>query len=60
MNPKKLYLGDGVYATFNDVSDQIVLTTENGLRATNTIIIERAVWRELCRFATLAPTRRRR
>lgn len=44
----KRYLGDGVYADFN--SWAVVLTTENGIRATNTIVLEDEVIRELERF----------
>jgi hypothetical protein len=37
-NPTKVYLGDGVYG---DVQDGcIVLTTENGISVTNTIVLE--------------------
>lgn len=43
---KKQYLGDGVYADFN-VHGQVVLTTENGIETTNTIIIEMEVWEAL-------------
>jgi len=38
----KTYLGDGVYAQIDDAG-QVVLTTEDGLRATNTIYLEPAV-----------------
>ena len=37
----KQYLGDGVYADFDGWS--IVLTTENGVKATNTIYLEESV-----------------
>lgn len=37
----KTYLGDGVYAAPDPAwSDAVVLTTENGLRTTNTITME--------------------
>lgn len=35
---QKVYLGDGVYVTFDGWS--IVLTTENGVSITNTIFLE--------------------
>lgn len=38
---KKLYLGDSVYATFDGY--HIVLTTENGDGASNTIALEPSV-----------------
>lgn len=34
----KVYLGDGVYSTLDD--GRLVLTTENGIKATNTIVLE--------------------
>ena len=38
----KEYLGDGVYAQKSQFGE-VVLTTENGITATNTIILEPAV-----------------
>jgi len=35
---EKVYLGDGVYATFD--GDEIILTTENGIIITNTIVLD--------------------
>lgn len=35
---KKTYIGDGVYLDFDDY--QFVMTTENGIEATNTIYLE--------------------
>lgn len=46
---RKEYLGDGVYANFDGF--QIVLTTEDGIRATNTICLEPAVMTALSRYA---------
>jgi len=43
--PERLYLGDAVYATHDGY--HIVLTTEDGMRATNTIYLEPAVWAAL-------------
>jgi len=42
----KTYLGDGVYAEWTDWGD-LILTTENGIRATNTIVFEPDVLRSL-------------
>ena len=36
--PNKEYLGDAVYADFDDFG--LILTTEDGISATNTIILE--------------------
>lgn len=44
----KLYLGDGVYATFDGWA--IWLTTENGIEATNTIVLEVQVIQALEKF----------
>jgi hypothetical protein len=38
MSSDKTYLGDAVYAAWN--RGDLVLTTEDGIRATNTIILE--------------------
>ena len=48
MNRPKEYLGDGVYVTFDGFA--LTLTTENGLRATNTIVLEPEVYGALARF----------
>lgn len=47
----KVYLGDSVYAQFNDY-DQLVLTTENGLPSdpSNKIIFEPETYRALSLF----------
>lgn len=45
----KFYLGDAVYAEVNDCS-QLVLTTEYGNSATNTIYLEPEVWAALERY----------
>ncbi len=47
--PGKVYLGDGVYAAI-DRWGSVVLTTEDGMRATNTIVLEPEVIRELLTF----------
>lgn len=48
MNEKQ-YLGDGVYVEINKF-DQIILTTENGYEATNTIYLEWSVWDSLMKY----------
>lgn len=42
----KEYLGDAVYVAI-DSQRGIVLTTENGIRTTNTIVLEPQVWSAL-------------
>jgi len=37
---KKLYLGDGVYVEYNG---DVILTTEDGIRVTNRIVLEPGV-----------------
>lgn len=44
----KVYLGDGVYA--NRSERGIVLTTENGITATNTIVLEPEIVEEFERY----------
>lgn len=45
---RKMYLGDAVYAEMNE--GYLILTTEDGVRATNTIYLERAVLENLMSF----------
>lgn len=45
----KTYLGDAVYADFDQFGD-LILTTEDGIRATNRIVLEPTVLAELKRF----------
>ena len=47
-NDMKTYLGDGVYVALDPLG--IVLTTENGVMITNTIVLEPEVWRALDTF----------
>lgn len=42
------YLGDGVYAEVE--GEDLILTTENGVRVTNRIVVEPGVFMALCRF----------
>lgn len=44
----KRYLGDAVYVDFDGFS--YVLTTEDGIRVTNRIVLEREVYAELTRY----------
>jgi hypothetical protein len=50
MSETKEYLGDSVYIDLDDCGG-IVLTTENGIGPTNTIIMEPEVVRQLIRWA---------
>lgn len=43
---RKIYLGDGVYAAFRE-DGSIVLTTENGIEATDTIVLQPEVYHAL-------------
>jgi len=46
--PEKTYLGDGVYAYWDGIS--LVLTTENGIKTTNRIILDPQVYESLVEF----------
>jgi hypothetical protein len=48
MSTHKDYLGDGVYVDFDGFS--LVLTTENGVETTNTMILEPQVYEALTRY----------
>lgn len=55
--PAKVYLGDGVYASFDGYA--FVLTTENGIDVTNTIVLEPQVFIALEQYVNrLDPPRR--
>lgn len=45
MTPAKRYIGDGVYVEFDGFS--IVVTTENGIKVTNRIVLELEVYTSL-------------
>ena len=45
---RKIYLGDGVYCEYDDYN--LILTTENGIEVTNTIVLEPIVYMELIKF----------
>ena len=47
---KKVYLGDAVYAAFD--GEYLILTTEDGYRETNTIMLEPEVLCNLQTFVT--------
>ncbi len=49
MSGRKTYLGDGAYADFDGYS--VILTTEDGIRATNTIVLEPEIMRALISYA---------
>jgi len=49
MSQHKQYIGDGVYAEWDDFG-AIVLTTEDGVRTTNRIVLERGVFQSLLNF----------
>lgn len=46
---RKVYLGDAVYAQVDDIG-RLVLTTEDGIRATNTIVLEPEVLANLAAY----------
>ena len=48
MNADKSYLGDGVYVDFDGFA--LVLTTENGIETSNTIVLEPEVYVALTRY----------
>lgn len=47
----KQYLGDSVYIEIDDFGD-VILTTENGLRETNRIVLEPEVLQNLLKYLT--------
>lgn len=51
MSADKGYLGDGLYADFDGFA--IVLTSEDGVRVLNRVVIEPEVWLELERWRSL-------
>lgn len=51
----KEYIGDGVYAAFNGFA--LILTTENGLEVTNTIVLEPNEWAKLTKYVEALPSR---
>ena len=55
MSERKAYIGDAVYAEINN--GELVLTTEDGIRATNTIILEPEVLSTLMLYLGAAKER---
>ncbi len=49
---QKSYIGDAVYVQFDGY--HLVLTTEDGIRTSNIIALEDAVFLALCKFAERA------
>lgn len=45
----KIYLGDAVYVEVNKCND-LILTTENGIFATNTIVLEPQIYKALVEY----------
>lgn len=56
MSAPKVYLGDGVYIEFD--GHGLVLTTEDGIRTTNTIVLEVEVYQALLRYVASLETKR--
>ena len=42
---RKYYIGDAVYVEYDGYN--VILTTENGISVTNTIVLEPEVWDDL-------------
>ncbi len=51
----KEYIGDGIYAAFDGY--MLILTTENGIYATNRIGIEPREWAKLTKYVEALPSR---
>jgi len=51
----KQYIGDSVYAERDDADGSLILTTENGMGASNTIVLEPSVWNALVEYAGKSP-----
>ena len=51
--PEKDYIGDGLYAQF--ANEMLMLTTEDGISATNTIFLEPEVFVALCHYIQRSP-----
>jgi len=52
---RKEYLGDGVYVEWD--GNGLVLTTENGVRKTNTIVLEPEVYTNLTKYVEVIERR---
>ncbi len=49
----KTYIGDGAYAQIGP-DGEIILTTDNGIETTNTIVLDPYVWKALLTFVKRA------
>lgn len=54
----KTYLGDAVYAEWQESTFSVILTTEDGFKATNTIVLEAEVLYALDKWIRLVMIRR--
>jgi len=59
MSKEKIYLGDAVYAKVDDWGN-LVLTTEDGIRATNRIVLELQVLQALFEYLGVEDMRKAR
>jgi hypothetical protein len=48
--PAKVYLGDGVYLEYKSASTSLVLTTSDGIRTTNEIVLDSDTYNALTRY----------
>ena len=48
VNGRKHYLGDGAYVDFDGYA--LVLTAEDGMRATDTVVLEPRTWEALLNY----------
>lgn len=53
---QKEYIGDSVYAEWNEIGE-LVLTTENGMGVSNTIYLEPETLEALCSYIDRARTK---
>lgn len=51
----KEYIGDGVYAATDGFA--LILTTENGLEVTNTVVLEPREWAKLTKYVEALKSR---
>lgn len=49
-NPDKVYIGDGVYVDFDGYG--FILTTENGIEVTNTVVLEPEIFDSLVAYVS--------
>lgn len=52
---EKSYLGDAVYVEVLDGGGSLLLTTENGIRVTNSIVLEPQVFQALLMYVDRLP-----